>query len=81
MMDIANFINEKTLQIVVKPGCPKSEIMGWDENINALKVNIAAKPEKDKANAEVRKFFSKLTGKRVRILKGKTIRKKVIEFY
>lgn len=67
------------ITIIVKANSPKSEITGFDEEKKAYKVNIKAVPEKGKANAEVIKFFKKLTKKEVRILSGLKSREKVLE--
>ena len=39
---------------------------------------IKAPPEDNKANVEVVKFFSKIVGKKVKIVSGMTSKKKVI---
>ena len=64
------------VRIIVKPNAKKTEILGEIDGI--LKVSVAAPAEGNKANLEIVKFFSKLTGKRVRIVSGLTSKKKTL---
>ena len=75
-MNISDFSGK--VKILVKPNSKKDEILGWDEARKAWKVAIAAPPEENKANIAVIKFFSKLTGKNVRIATGLTSKQKVL---
>jgi uncharacterized protein (TIGR00251 family) len=77
-MGIHKYINNSYLQILVKPNSPKTEIIGWDEDKKALRVNIHAKPEDNEANVEVVKFFSKLLKKKVSIKSGMRSREKLL---
>ena len=79
-MDICSFINQGSLKIIVRAKAPKTEIIGWDDEKKALKVNVHAEPEKGKANAEIIKFFSNLTKKHVEIISGKTSKQKLLRF-
>jgi len=79
-MDINSYIKEGILRILVKPNSAKNEIVKWDPNKKALRVNIDAVPDKNKANKEVIKFFSKLLGKKAEIIKGMKSREKIISF-
>ena len=72
-------IKENVFKIVVKPNSPKNEILGYDTGRGAYRVNIKAKPEENKANIEIIKFFSRLLKKKVRIIKGLKSREKVIK--
>ena len=78
-MDISGYISGGRLDIIVRPRSPKNGIMGWDEARSALRVNIAAPPEGNRANIEVIKFFSKLLKKKVTIVRGLTGRKKTLK--
>ncbi|WP_297481118.1 DUF167 domain-containing protein [Thermococcus sp.] len=64
------------LLIYVHPKAKKNKIEGIDEWRGRLKVKIKAPPVEGKANKEVVKFFSKLLGTEVVILKGETSREK-----
>ncbi|MFH1064843.1 MAG: DUF167 domain-containing protein [Candidatus Woesearchaeota archaeon] len=79
-MDITNHINNNILKVVVKPNAPKTEVIGWDENKQMLRIAVAAVPDKDKANTELLKFLKRQTGKRCELKAGARSREKVIQF-
>ncbi len=62
--------------IYVQPKAKKNEIEGVDEWRGRLKVKVKAPPVEGKANREVVKFFSKLLGTEVVIVRGETSREK-----
>jgi len=64
------------LLIYVQPKAKKNAIEGIDEWRGRLKVKIKAPPVEGKANKEVVRFFSKLLGAEVEIVKGETSREK-----
>lgn len=76
--DITQYINNNHLKILVKPNSPKTEILKWDTERSALRINIHAKPEDNEANTEVIKFFSKLLKKKVVIKSGMRSREKLL---
>jgi uncharacterized protein (TIGR00251 family) len=78
-MDISKYIHNNHLLIIVKPNSPKTEILKWDEEKKALRVNIKAKPEDNEANIAIIKFFSKLLKKKVIIKSGLRNREKLLE--
>ncbi|MBN2422410.1 YggU family protein [Candidatus Woesearchaeota archaeon] len=78
-MNIDEYIQNNRLQIIVKPNSPKNEIINWDENKQALRINIKEKAEDNKANIAIIKFFSRLTKKNVRIVSGFKSKQKIIE--
>lgn len=78
-MDLSLFIFNNSISILVKPNCAKNELVGYDKNKKAVKVNISAPADKDKANKEIIKYFSRLLKKKVRIKKGLRSREKVLE--
>jgi hypothetical protein len=69
---------DRIIRIIVRPNSPESRIIAIDEERNALRVNIAAPADKNKANKEVIKFFSKLLKKKVRIMSGLASKEKLI---
>lgn len=77
---VDEFINKGKLKIIVKPNSSKNQIIGYDSNRDALRVNIKAPAENNKANIEVIKLFSKLTKKEIKIVSGLTSKKKVLLF-
>lgn len=79
-MDICGYVIGEKLKIVVKTNAPKTNIVGFDREKNALKVNVHAQPEKGKANAEIIKYFSKLTKKKVEIVSGLKSKTKLLKF-
>ncbi|MCX8147027.1 MAG: DUF167 domain-containing protein [Candidatus Woesearchaeota archaeon] len=70
---------DNLLKIIIKPNSPNNEIKGIDKVRNALKVNIAAPPEKGKANKEIIKFFSKLLKRKVTIVSGLKSKEKLLK--
>ncbi|WP_054839807.1 DUF167 family protein [Thermococcus sp. JCM 11816] len=58
------------IMIYVQPKAKKNAIEGVDGWRGRLKVRIAAPPVEGKANKEVVKFFSKLLGAEVNIVRG-----------
>ena len=72
-------IKERVFKAIIKPNSPKNEIMGFDNDKKAYKINIKAKAEDDKANKELIRFLSKLTGKKARIKSGLRSREKLVE--
>jgi uncharacterized protein (TIGR00251 family) len=79
-MNLTDYIKNNTLSIIVKANSPKNEINGYDETRHALKVNIKAPAENNKANIEIIKFFSKESEKKVRIISGLKNKKKILRF-
>jgi hypothetical protein len=78
-MDISCYIKNNHLKILVKPNSSENKILGWDNKRQALRVAIAAVPEKGKANKEVIKFFTKLLKKQIRIMQGFKNKEKLLE--
>ncbi len=72
-------IHNNSLVIHVRPCAPKTMMRGWDDARGALRVDVAAAAEKDKANKEIIKFFSKLLKTDVIIIKGERAREKVLK--
>jgi len=64
------------LKIKVKVNQPKTEII---EKGEIWKVNVKAKPENNKANEEIIKFFSKIFKKDVKIIRGMKAKQKILE--
>ena len=77
-MDILDKFVDNKLRIIVKPNSSKNEIVKWDSDKEAFRVNIKAKPEKGKANKEIVKFFRKLLGREVEIVSGLKSHNKIL---
>lgn len=68
------------LHVKVVPGASQTEVSGWLGD--ALKIRVAAQPEKGKANAAVVLVLAKSLGlleKNISVLSGKTSQHKVVE--
>ncbi len=72
-------IKESKFKIIVKPNSKENKINGFDNEREAYRISIKAKPEDNKANIEIIKFLSKSLKKRVRIVAGLRSREKIIE--
>ena len=68
-----------SFKIIVKPNSPKNRIICFDKEKDAYRVEIKAKPEANKANIEIVKFFSKLTKKDVKIVRGLHSKEKILK--
>jgi len=69
--------NKKLIKVKIKPNAAKSEVKQISKN--SIRINIAAPPEKNKANQELIKFFKKHFKLNVRIKSGATSREKTLE--
>lgn len=77
-MDAKTSLESGSIEIIVRPNAKKTQIIKFDEQKNAFRVDISEPAKDNRANVEVVRFFSKLIGKRVEILKGLTSKSKVI---
>ncbi len=80
MEEIKDFIKDGKLDIIVRPNSPKSQIRSWDDSRQALRIDIKAKPEDNKANIELIKFLTRKTGKKVSFVSGQTSKRKTLIF-
>ena len=78
-MDIQKLVVNNHIKIYVKPNAKKSEVTGYDETRKAVKVDIKAPAEDNKANIEVIKFFKKLLKKEIKITKGLKSKEKYLK--
>ncbi|MFC1696901.1 DUF167 domain-containing protein [Nanoarchaeota archaeon] len=78
---VISFIKDNHIKIIVNPNSSNNEIIKFDKDKQALKVNIKAPPDKNKANKEIIKFFSKLLKKKVEIKSGLKSKVKVLKIY
>ena len=69
----------KIFKIIVKPNSAKNEIVKFDKERKAYRVNIKEKAEDNKANKEIIKFFSRLLKKKVKIIKGLKSKEKILK--
>lgn len=64
--------------IEVRTNRPRTNLKGYDKDKQAYLLDVAAPPEKGKANIEIVRFISKMTKKRASIIKGKKSRRKTV---
>jgi len=64
------------IEVHVKPNASKTKIVSIKDNI--YKIDVKAPPENNKANIELIKFLTKHFKKKVKIVKGKTSKKKIL---
>jgi len=67
---------EFPIGIKVRAGKGKTAVVGEENKI--LVVDVKGKAEDNKANIEIIRFFSRIAGRRVRILKGLKSKRKII---
>ena len=72
-------INSKRFKVIAKPNSKSTEIVGWDEDRQALRVNVAAPPDKNKANIALTKFLCKELAP-CKLISGASSREKYFEF-
>jgi uncharacterized protein (TIGR00251 family) len=77
-MNVQSYIIGNHIKILVKPNSPKTEIVEYDTERKALRVNVHAKPEDNEANIEIIKYFSKLLKKKVTIKSGLKSKEKIL---
>jgi len=75
---IVKHLKDGQMEIRVKPNSKKTEII---EDENGVIVKIKSPADKNKANLEIIKLFSKLTKKRVSIVRGLKSKKKLLKFF
>jgi len=72
-------IKSRKFKIIAKPNSKENKIGGFDQDRNAYRVSIKAKPEDNKANIDIIRFLSKSLKKRVKIASGLKSKEKIIE--
>jgi uncharacterized protein YggU (UPF0235/DUF167 family) len=63
--------------VFAKTGARKTEIK-FDDKKKEYVIDVSANPENNEANEEILKYISKVTGRRAKILSGRTSKKKLI---
>ena len=74
------YIKNNRLKVKVRVNSYENKILDYDKERDMLNVSIKAPAVKNKANLELIKFLSKLTKKRVNIIRGLNSKTKVVEF-
>ena len=76
-MNVQDYVKDGLLKIYVKPNASEMEIEGYNEQ-RGLIVRVSEPADKNKANKEIVRYFSKLLGKRVLIKSGLTSKRKTL---
>lgn len=69
------------VNIDVTPNASKFAISGYNSWRERIEIRITALPQKGKANKEIIKQISKITGKKVDIVSGQKSHQKTIKIY
>ncbi len=78
-VDIKSWIEgKKAIEIKVKPNSKKTIAIEIKDDV--LQLAISAPPEDGKANAEVERYLSKLSGRKATIKRGHTGKDKLVQF-
>ncbi len=80
-MNVKDYINNNLLSVLVKPDSKKTEILNYDSAKKSLIVSVAAPADKNKANIELIRFFSKLLKAKVNIKSGLKSRQKILRIF
>lgn len=67
---------ERKIIVHVKPNAPETKIISQGDE---WKVAVAAKPEDGEANRELIKFLERELKANIKILRGRTSRRKILE--
>ncbi len=83
MDDFATFLKQQKfpcyIRLRIVPGASKSQIVALMDDGETWKCQVAAAPEKGKANAELKKFFRKQFGISAEVISGATDRTKLVK--
>ena len=79
--EILAVISDGLLKVKVKPNKQQTKITGWDSAAKCLEVDVAAPPDKGKANAELLKFLKKFFGCRAELVRGAKSREKYLKIW
>ncbi len=69
----------QTFTILVKTNMPRTEVIEFDKERNAYRMNVHARPEAGKANVEIMKYFKKEYKLNIEIISGFTSREKLVK--
>jgi uncharacterized protein (TIGR00251 family) len=79
-MGFERHIENNRIAIIVKPNSKENKILEWDQEQKALKVQIKAPAQDGKANRELIRFLSKISGRKAAIKSGITGKRKILVF-
>ncbi|RLE39196.1 YggU family protein [Candidatus Woesearchaeota archaeon] len=67
------------IKIIVRTNASKTQLLSYDETKSAFRLDVAAPPDKNRANREIIKFFSKKFKKKAKIISGLKSKIKIVE--
>lgn len=76
MENFIKLIQNSAVEIIVKPNSKKNLITKTNKG---YVVEIKSKAENNKANEELEKFLSKITKQKVKLISGKTQKRKLVK--
>lgn len=76
--ELQKIIKTESIEVIAHPNAKKRELC---LNKKGYQLYIKANPENNKANEECVSYLSKLFNKEVKLVKGKTSKKKVFKIY
>lgn len=77
-MNLEQYIKNNKLSVVIKSKARATEILGYNQEKQAVIIAVKALPEKGEANKELVKFLTKLLKKKVAVKSGFTSREKML---
>ena len=76
LIKAANDENKKMILIKARPNANRTQITSYNGETEEFSIDVAAPPDKNKANSELMKYISRLIKKKVEISGGATSRHK-----
>lgn len=70
--------NPGVVRVIVRPGARETAISGFDLSKNCYRIELKARADKGKANAELIRFLEKMTKRKVAIITGRTSKEKLV---
>lgn len=78
MLPLQSYVKNNHLMLIVKPNAKKTQIIGYDSSRDALRIEVAAAADNNKANIALLSFLKKELGS-CEIVTGLTSRKKLVK--
>lgn len=72
--------NKAAIRVIAKTNSKKTKIISYDAVRQAYIIDVVAPPQDGRANKELTKYLSRITGREAKIISGATSKKKLIRF-
>jgi len=72
--------NKAAIMVIARTNSKKTRIVSYDSVRQAYIIDVAAPPQDGRANNELTKHLSRVTGREAKIISGATSKKKLIRF-